>query len=58
MIAVPPSLDGAVQVSVATVSPAVAFGASGVPGTPCGVAGIETAEYSPVPTEFTAATRK
>jgi hypothetical protein len=53
-----PPLDGAVQVSIEFVSPAVALGAFGAPGTPEGVAAADDPDAAPVPAAFTAATRK
>jgi hypothetical protein len=57
VIADPPS-EGAAQVSTEFVSPAVALGAAGAPGTPVGVAAADDADAGPVPAAFTAATLK
>ena len=59
MIADPPLLAGAVQLTVACALPAVAVPIVGAPGavmTICGVTGVVAPENAPVPAEFTAAT--
>jgi hypothetical protein len=57
----PPSLDGAVHVTVAWASPEVAVPIVGAPGTPAadvGVTELEAADGGPVPTTFVAVTVK
>jgi hypothetical protein len=59
VIADPPLLAGAVQLTVACALPAVAVPIVGAPGavmTICGVTGVVAPENAPVPAEFTAAT--
>ena len=60
MIALPPSLPGAVHVSVTLLSPAAPVGRPGAPGTAgaAGVTGSLAADWAPVPTLFVAATLK
>ena len=57
MIALPP-VAGAVQVTVACPSPAVAVGAVGAAGAvaPAGVTALEAGEDGPVPTALVAVT--
>ena len=60
-MAEPPSLAGAVQVTVACASPAVAVPMVGAPGavvTAVGVTELDAAEAGPVPTELVAFTVK
>ena len=52
----PPVDDGAVQVMVAWVSPAVAETLVGVPGTVTGVTGLEAEEAALLPLAFAAVT--
>src|SRR3954468_14841757 len=52
----PPSLAGAVHVTVADLSPGVAVPIVGAPGTVAGVKALERAEYGPVPATLVAAT--
>ena len=59
MTALPPSEAGAVQVTVALASPAVADAAVGAPGTVAaavGVTAVEAAEAAPVPMALVAVT--
>jgi hypothetical protein len=56
MIALPPVLAGAVQLTVADVLPLAVAPIAGVPGTPAGVTLAEALENDPVPTTFMAAT--
>ena len=58
MIAVPPVTVGAVQLSTTEVSSAVPDNAVGVPGVVTGVTAEEAEVAVPVPTAFTALTRK
>ena len=58
MIAEPPLLAGAVQMSATWLLPAVPVTAVGAPGTPAGVTPLDTAEKLPVPTALMAATWK
>jgi hypothetical protein len=58
-MALPPLLTGAVKVTLAAVvSPGVAAPIVGTPGTPPGVALLETAEATLVPTALVAVTVK
>jgi hypothetical protein len=58
VIAEPPSLAGAVKVTVACALPAVAVPIVGAPGTSNGVTLLEAAEEALAPAEFTATTVK
>jgi hypothetical protein len=58
VIAEPPSLAGAVKVTVACAFPAVAAPIVGAPGTSNGVTLLEAAEGALAPAEFTATTVK
>ena len=61
MIALPPSLDGAVQETVAEALPALAVTAVGAPGTVAGATGVtllEGAEAALLPTALVATTVK
>jgi hypothetical protein len=60
VIALPPLLDGAVQLTVAEPEPAVALTAVGVPGTVAllGVTAFDFADSGPVPASFWAVTVK
>jgi len=58
VIAEPPSLAGAVNVTVARVFPAVAVPIVGAPGTVEGVTGFEAELAGPVPLAFVAVTVK
>src|SRR5690349_5492568 len=50
----PPSLDGAVQVTVAAALPAVAVRPCGAPGSPVGVTRVDAADGGLVPAAFVA----
>jgi hypothetical protein len=52
----PPSLLGALQVTVSVPSPSVSVGAATAPGAPIGVTAAEAAEEGPVPATFVAVT--
>ncbi len=56
VIAAPPSEAGALQLTAASVSPAVALTAVGAPGTVAGVTVLDAAEAELVPTELVAVT--
>jgi hypothetical protein len=61
VIGLPPSLAGAVQVTVACASPAVAVTAAGALGTVAGATGVTSfdgADAALVPTAFVAVTVK
>jgi hypothetical protein len=58
MIGLPPLLAGAIQLTVARASPAVAETLVGGPGGPEGVAALEAAEGLLVPTALVAVTVK
>ena len=58
MIAVPPVLAGAKNVTVACALPAVADTLVGAPGVVTGVTAAEAVEAEPVPTELVAVTVK
>ena len=58
VMAEPPVLDGAFQVSFTEPLPAVGVTAVGGPGTLRGVTMLETGEGEPVPIELVAATVK
>ena len=56
MIALPPSLAGAVNVTVVSALPGVALTAVGAPGTVIGVTAVDGADAGPGPTLFVATT--
>jgi hypothetical protein len=58
VIVLPPFEAGALQVTVAEASPAVAATPVGAPGTPAGVTALDAAEAGPVPTTVVAVTVK
>jgi hypothetical protein len=57
-MALPPSLAGAVQETVALPFPALALTAVGAPGTVTGVTLLEGSDAGPVPAALTATTVK
>jgi hypothetical protein len=56
MIWLPPSDDGAVQLTVACAFPAVALTLVGAPGTAAGVTAVDGFDARPVPIELVAVT--
>ncbi len=57
-MALPPSLLGAVKLTVAWVFPRAAVTPVGAPGTVAGVTAFDAADAAPVPTAFVAVTVK
>jgi hypothetical protein len=58
VIGEPPSLTGAVKLTLAAPSEAVALTPVGAPGTAAGVIAVEAVEAEPVPTPLVAVTVK
>jgi len=58
VIALPPLLDGAVQLTVAAALPAVAVTPVGAPGTSLGVTALDGDEAGPLPLALVAVTVK